>query len=45
MDLINNKLNIENSKVLLRFRKKYNINHNNLIDLWFKKNRLNVYVR
>ncbi len=37
MDLINNKLNIEIQKFCLDLEKKYNINHNNLIDLWFKK--------
>lgn len=37
MDLINNKLNIEIQKFCLDLEKKYNINHNNLIDLWFNK--------
>ncbi|QMS79373.1 hypothetical protein IIV6-T1_047 [Invertebrate iridescent virus 6] len=37
MDLINNKLNIEIQKFCLDLEKKYNINYNNLIDLWFNK--------
>lgn len=37
MDLINKKLNIEIQKFCLDLEKKYNINHNNLIDLWFNK--------
>ena len=37
MDLINYKLNIEIQKLCLHLEKKYNIDHKNLVNLWFNK--------